>query len=231
MHKQLIEVGDHKIPLIPGPLDLGVYSLARGLVDAVNHLYFRVDVRGSEKIPSPPYIIAPTHRSNIDSILMGSLTHAPLRFMGKDSLWKMRWAAMLFTAIGGIPVNRDIADREAVDTCVAILEAGQPLVLFPEGTRKQGPVVTEVLDGAAYIALKAKVPIIPVGIAGSERAMGKGVKIPRPVRCVMLVGDPLLSAMEPTPTKSRIPRSKIRDLTGELQTRLQELFDEAQMLA
>ena len=225
-----IEVGGEQIALVPSRVDHGIYVLLLSLARVINRRYFKVDVRGLDKIPSPPYIIAPTHRSNIDSVLMGSLTRTPLRFMGKDSLWKARPIGRLLNAIGGIPVNRDIADRQAVDTCVAILGAGQPLVLFPEGTRKQGPMIEEVLDGAAYIALKAGVPIIPVGIAGSELAMGKGTKFPRPSRCVMLVGDPILTAVQASGSGSRIARSKIKSLTGELQTHLQELYDEAQGL-
>ena len=57
-----------------------------------------------------------------------------------------------------------------------MLERGEPLVLFPEGERKCGPIVQPLFDGAAYIAVKAGVPIVPVGIGGSERAMPKGAK-------------------------------------------------------
>lgn len=230
LEKGHLDVGGEQIALVPSRVDHGIYVFLRTLARVVNRRYFKVEVRGLDKIPSPPYIIAPTHRSNIDSVLMGSLTRTPLRFMGKDSLWKMRPIGRLLNAIGGIPVNRDIADREAVDTCVAILGAGQPLVLFPEGTRKQGAKVDEVLDGAAYIALKAGVPIIPVGIAGSDLAMGKGTKFPRPARCVMVVGDPILTAVQAAGSGSRIARSKIKGLTAELQSRLQELFDEAHRL-
>ena len=57
-----------------------------------------------------------------------------------------------------------------------MLEAGEPLVLFPEGERKSGPIVQPLFDGATYVAVKAGVPIVPVGIGGSERAMPKGAK-------------------------------------------------------
>ena len=69
-----------------------------------------------------------------------------------------------------------------------MLEAGEPLVLFPEGERKSGPVVQPLFDGAAYVALKAGVPIVPVGIGGSERVMPKGAKFIYPRKVHVIVG-------------------------------------------
>jgi 1-acyl-sn-glycerol-3-phosphate acyltransferase len=102
-------------------------------------------------------------------------------------------------------------------------------VLFPEGTRRSGPVVDEVFDGAAYVALRTGAPIVPVGIGGSERAMPKGAKFIRPVKLRMVVGEPL----HPPATEggARAPRRAVRELTGELKGRLQALFDEAQAKA
>ncbi|MEY4251507.1 MAG: hypothetical protein RL691_388, partial [Actinomycetota bacterium] len=70
----------------------------------------------------------------------------------------------MLSALGAFPVTRGSADREALKRCIAVLEAGEPLVLFPEGTRQSGPIVQPLFDGAAYVAVKAGVPIIPVGI-------------------------------------------------------------------
>ncbi len=222
-----LEIGDTKVRLVPKRFDYGLYAFARALVDGFNHLYLRVEVIGAEKVPAPPYILSPTHRSNIDSILLGSVTHDHLRFLGKSGLWKYRSVGRLITALGGIPVNREIADREAMDNSLAILGSGQPLVLFPEGTRKEGPRIEAILDGAAYIALKAQVPIVPLGIAGTDKAMAKGVTFPRPARCVVLVGDPLTEGVREAKSGSRVPRSKVREMTTELQATLQELYDGA----
>src|SRR5262245_64750914 len=111
--------------------------------------------------------------------------------MGKDSLWKGQPISWLLSALGGFPVVRGTADREALKRCIAVLEAGEPLVLFPEGERKSGPVVQPLFDGAAYVALRAGVPIVPVGIGGSERGMPKGTKFIRPHRVHAIVGPPI----------------------------------------
>ena len=227
MSSAYLEVGDTKVRLVPNGFDYGLYAGARALVDGFNHLYLRVEVIGAEKIPAPPYILSPTHRSNVDAVLLGSVTHDHLRFLGKSGLWKYSSVGRLITALGGIPVNREIADREAMDNSLAILGSGQPLVLFPEGTRKEGPLIQEIMAGAAYIALKAQVPIVPLGIAGTEKAMPKGAFFPRPARCVVLVGEPLTEGVEQGSGGSRVPRSKVREVTAKLQSTLQELYDGA----
>ena len=101
--------------------------------------------------------------------------------------------------------------------------------MFPEGTRCSGPVVEELFDGTAYVAAKAGVPIIPVGIGGSEAMMPKGAKFLHPSKLVLVVGDPI-----PPPERTeqgRMPRSAVAALTERLHGELQELFDDAQALA
>jgi 1-acyl-sn-glycerol-3-phosphate acyltransferase len=148
--------------------------------------------------------------------------------MGKDSIWKFAPIGWVLSALGAFPVTRGSADREALKRCIAVLEAGEPLVLFPEGTRQSGPIVQPLFDGAAYVAVKAGVPIIPVGIGGSERVMPKGSKMIYPRKCVLVVGEPIST---PIDEAGRVPRSAVKDVTSRLFDDLQRLFDEAQRLA
>ena len=146
--------------------------------------------------------------------------------MGKDTLWRYRWSGWLLSALGGFPVTRGSADREALRRCVAVLEAGEPVVLYPEGERKSGPTVHPLFDGAVYGALRAGVPIVPVGIGGSERVMPKGARFLHPHRVHVIVGSPIVSP--PPATSGRVPRSTIRRHSDQLHATLQELFDAAQ---
>jgi 1-acyl-sn-glycerol-3-phosphate acyltransferase len=125
-------------------------------------------------------------------------------------------------------VSRGTADREAFKRGIAVLQTGEPLVLFPEGERKSGPVVQPLFDGAVYMAVKAGVPIVPVGIGGSERAMPKGSKMIKPTKCVLLVGTPIAV---PQSESGRASRSAVKDMSQELHSELQRLFDRAQALA
>ena len=210
----------------PAAWELYAYGFARFLVNFVNRAAWRVKVVGAEKLPSGPFILAPVHRSNLDTLLVASLTKRRLRYMGKDGVWKYRLGGAILSALGGFPVHRGMADREAMRRCNLVLAGGEPLVLFPEGTRKSGPVVDGLFEGAAYIATKGGVPIVPVGIGGSERAWGKSRKIPRFTRVILLVGDPIYP--EAKSTKGRVSRSTLNELSSELSMSLQTLFDQAQ---
>jgi 1-acyl-sn-glycerol-3-phosphate acyltransferase len=205
------------------------YRLFRGLVVGVCVSYTRARVIGKHNIPqSGAFLLAPIHRSNIDTPLAAAVTARRMRFMGKDSIWKIKPIGWIISSLGAFPVTRGSADREALKRCIAVLEAGEPLVLFPEGTRQSGPRVQPLFDGAAYVAVKAGVPIIPVGIGGSEGVMPKGSKMIYPRKCVIVIGEPIMAVADES---GRIPRSAVKDLTVQLSTDLQRLFNEAQQLA
>jgi 1-acyl-sn-glycerol-3-phosphate acyltransferase len=228
--KRIIIPGGHERGERMSAGQAAVYRLTWGLAVALGRTYFRVRVRGREHVPaSGPFILAPVHRSNLDTPLVALATRRRLRFMGKESLWKRGWSAWYFTAAGGFPVERATADRSALNACLTVLQRGEPLVLFPEGTRQSGPDVTEMFDGAAWLACRAQCPIVPVGVGGSARALGKGMKFPRPARLSLVVGEPM---PPPPPTAGgRTSRRAVRELTEGLRTRLQVLFGEAEALA
>ena len=202
------------------------YAFARGLVELVSRILWRVEVVGADKLPlSGAYVIAPVHRSNIDTLLAGCLTHRRIRFMGKDSLWKYRWTGALFSSLGAFPVHRGVPDRDALRRCEEAVRAGEPVVLFPEGTRQSGLRLHPLFEGAAFVAARAGVPIVPVGIGGSEWAMPKGSRRVHLVKVVVVVGDPI-SPPEPGPS-GRVPRRAVSELTAQLAAVLQDCFDEA----
>jgi 1-acyl-sn-glycerol-3-phosphate acyltransferase len=209
-----------------GRASRAAYYVARTAVNAFVRVWTRLTIEGREHVPSTgAFVLAPVHRSNMDTPISSCVTRRRLRFMGKDSLWKNRLAAWFLSSLGGFPVTRGRADREALRRCIAVVEAGEPLVLFPEGERKSGPVVQPLFDGAAYVALRAGVPIVPVGIGGSERVMPKGAKFIRPHKCHAIVGPPIVP---PDLDGGRVPRRVIQEVTAELHATLQQLFDDAQ---
>ena len=112
--------------------------------------------------------------------------------------------------------------------CIALLDGGEPLVLFPEGERKSGPTVQPLFDGAAYISAKSGAPIVPVGIGGSERAMPKGAKGISPRKIHVEIGRPLPAPTGDTP---KAQRDAIRRTTADLHAELQRLLDAAETRA
>jgi 1-acyl-sn-glycerol-3-phosphate acyltransferase len=206
-------------------LDRAWYAFARGVVELVCRLVWRVDLVGREHVPTTgAFVLAPVHRSNIDTLLAGCVTHRRLRFMGKDSLWKYRSVGRVFSSLGAFPVHRGTADREALRICEDALRAGEPVVLFPEGTRQSGPVVQPLFEGAVFVAGRADVPIVPVGIGGSEWAMEKGSGRVHPVKVCVTIGAPIVVPRSPG---GRVTRRQVAETTTELHDTLQSLFDDA----
>ena len=193
-------------------------------------ILFRLRVEGRENLPDGPFILSGIHRSFIDTPIIGMVTSRRLRFMGKESLWKSKPLGGFLTVMGGFPVERGTADRTALRAAEDVLSLGEPLVMFPEGTRQEGDRIdrAQVLDGPSFVAARSGVPIVPVGIGGSARALPLGAKIPRPRRIVAVIGDPIYP---PPRGEGRVPRRVVTDLTDRLAEELGDLYIEARVLA
>jgi 1-acyl-sn-glycerol-3-phosphate acyltransferase len=202
----------------------GWYQFMRGLCVLILRIWNRMSIEGRENIPpTGAFVLSPIHRSFLDSPISSVITRRRMRFMGKEEMWKYRVGGWLLSAAGGFPVSRGTADREALRRCIQVLEGGEPLVIFPEGERKKGPVVQPLFEGASYIAVKAGVPIVPVGIGGSEHVMPKGAWFIRPKKLHVIIGKPIVAD-----TGGSSSRSSIKKVTAELHQELQRLFDAAQ---
>ncbi len=207
-----------------------VYAVVRGLIAGFAKVYWRLGVEGAERLPaSGGFILAPVHRSNIDTPIMATLTRRYMRYLGKEEMWKYGWSAWLWDTLGAFPVQRDKVDREALRQCRAALERGEPLVVFAEGTRRDSPAVGELFDGAAHLALSTRVPIFPVGIGGSTRAMPRGARFFRPVKVCVVVGE-AISPEAPEPGR-RVSRRAVKELTERLGKELQAVHDQARINA
>jgi 1-acyl-sn-glycerol-3-phosphate acyltransferase len=206
-----------------------LYRVARTIVLGLCRVLFRVRVVGAEHVPpTGPYIIAPTHRSNLDTPFAAFVTKRRIRFMAKKEMFQHPLGAKFFTALGGVPVERGSpSSRAALKATRSALLDGEPVAVFPEGTRRHGREVTGLFDGTAYLAVKLGVPIVPVGIGGSEEILASGKKIPRLHRVAVVVGAPILPPSGATTRK----RSDLAAITAQLQVELQKLFDEAMRTA
>jgi 1-acyl-sn-glycerol-3-phosphate acyltransferase len=205
------------------------YRFVRLVVGGLCRVWFRMSVRGRENVPaSGPFVLAPVHRSNIDFAIVCVVTKRRMRYLAKDSIFKYG-LGRVWESLGAIPVVRGTPDRDAMRQLEETLRTGEPVVMFPEGTRQSGPEVQPLFDGPAYVALRAGVPIVPVGIGGSEAAMPKGSKWIRPHKVVLVVGKPIVP--EARAEGARVPRRAVSETTAALKDEVQSLFDEAQRLA
>ena len=202
-----------------------VYRSVRRTIMTVLYPYFRVQRRGREHLDiSGPVIVAPVHRSNLDTPLLSGMSRRRLRALSKESLFSNRLFGAFLAALGAFPVRRGVADREAMREAVRMLDAGEQVVVFPEGTRQTGPRVETVFDGVSYLASRTGAAVVPIGIAGTEAAMATGTRLPRPVRVAMVAGPPI------RPPAGRMSRPQMSRFSETVREHLQSVFDEAQAL-
>jgi len=182
---------------------------------------------GRENIPSSgPVLLAPTHRSNIDFAFTIFMSRRKTFFMSKDSLFRVPVLGPFISMMGGFSVKRGSADRQSLDLAQEVLRRGQILVLFPEGTRREGDHVDELHDGAMFVASRTGSPVVPIGIGHTQRAMPRGAKLPRPVHVTVVIGEPIFA---PTST-GRVSRSAISQASEELRQALEEVYTRAEAM-
>jgi 1-acyl-sn-glycerol-3-phosphate acyltransferase len=225
------EAGDGGSDFSPGEVGVDtrftpIYRILRVMVRGLNRFLFRATVDGEDLVPAEgPVIIAPIHRSFIDFFVVSEVTRRKLHYMAKDSLWKRPRFGRFLLSIGAFPVHRESADREALRRAQNVLEAGEVLILFPEGARRTGETVGELHEGAAFLAARTGATIVPVGIGGTMSVMPKGTRYPRPSKVHMIVGQPL--AAPARSAAGRVPRSQVHKLTEDLRASIQDLYQRA----
>lgn len=200
------------------------YRVIAGIIRVGSRLLFRPKVTGAQHIPGEgPVLIAPIHRSNVDFAFTLFMSRRKVFFMAKDSLFRIPMVGSLLRHLGAFPVHRGSADRESMTLAEQVLRQGHALVLFPEGTRKEGRAVAPLHDGAMFVAARTGAIVVPVGIGGSDRAMPKGAKLPRPAKVRIIVGEPI----DPPISEGRVSRSAVAAKSEELRRELEALYLES----
>ena len=146
-----------------------VYSVVLAVAQVLLKTILPVKYHGRENIDSldAPYIMMGNHTTMLDPFMMAvAIPQYQIRFIGKKELWKIRPFAWFANSIRAIPVDRHNTDMEAMRACMRVTREGHVLGIFPEGTRHHKGLMTELESGVAMIALRSKVPLVPVYIAG-----------------------------------------------------------------
>ncbi len=168
-----------------------LYALVRGFLAPLLRIWFRMHVSGAGHIPpSGAAIVAPNHKSFLDSFFIAVCTPRRLRFMAKSELVEARYGRLL-VRLGAFPVRRGQSDDEALETARVILRQGGLLALFPEGTRIRDPEeLGHPRRGAGRLALETGTPLVPAAITGTEKLfLGP---VPKPRRVQVAFSEPIL---------------------------------------
>ncbi|NLN19757.1 MAG: 1-acyl-sn-glycerol-3-phosphate acyltransferase [Firmicutes bacterium] len=166
-----------------------LYPLGRIVCTPVVRTYFRERVEGREHVPKTgPFVLAANHVSYIDPVVLGVACPRPIHFMAKAELFRIPVLGFLIRELGAFPVQRGAADRSAIRRALRILNDGGVVGVFPEGTRNRRGEVLNPQGGAALIALKAGVPVLPAAIWGTANIDGP-LHLPKPVRVGVRFGE------------------------------------------
>jgi 1-acyl-sn-glycerol-3-phosphate acyltransferase len=168
-------------------------GIMRPLFRVFFHLFMNVKLSGLENIPQQgPYLIAINHVSLYDPPFILAFWPVAPEAAGAADLWGKPGISTLARLYGGIPVHRGQYDRKLIDTMVAVLAAGRPLLIAPEGTRSHNPGMNQALPGVVFVTDRARVPVIPVGIIGTtEDLISQSFQFKRPT-VEMRVGQALM---------------------------------------
>ena len=170
--------------------NLVLYHLFKwSLVSPLLHTYFRGRIYGAEKVPkSGAAIVVSNHASYFDPPIISNSMGRPVAFMAKEELFRVPVLKNAIKLYGAYPVDRNGSDRAAIRSAIKVLQAGWLTGVFLEGTRTKDGRITNPKLGAALIAAKAQVPLIPVSLWGTDKILS-GSSLPRPVPLTIRIGD------------------------------------------
>jgi 1-acyl-sn-glycerol-3-phosphate acyltransferase len=153
-----------------------VYAISYHLCRWIARLFFGLQVEGLEHIPrTGAAILAPNHVSYLDPVVVGvSLPPRRIHFMAKGELFRGRLGGWFFRSLQAYPVDRERLDPSTLKRTLSLLEAGQIVLMFPEGTRGDGRALGPAKPGVAMIAARSRVPVVPVFHWGTERVLPRG---------------------------------------------------------
>jgi len=167
------------------------YRFCRFVFRVMFLTYHRGRVYHADRVPDTgAAILAGNHVSFLDPPFFGASVKRVPCYMARDTLFRTRFGNWIMRSWNCVPINRERGDIGAMRTLLRALADGQAVVMFPEGTRSPDGQLQEARAGIGMIVAKANVPVIPMRIFGTERALPRGARWPRPVQVTIVFGEP-----------------------------------------
>lgn len=153
------------------------------------HVYFQIRIYGAEDVPMEgPLLVVSNHASDFDPPILSNCVRRPVAFMAKEELFRVPVLKQAIKLYGAYPVKRGSADRSAIRSAIDCLSDGWGVGVFLEGTRTPDARIPNPKLGAALIAAKAKVPLLPVSLWGTQAIIQKNSAIPKAVPITVRIG-------------------------------------------
>lgn len=191
------------------------YKIVRAVLDFIFFVIFQLHVEGRENVPQTgAIIVAPNHKSDWDPPLIGvAFNTRIIHYMAKEELFKNPFLGWLIRQFGTFPVKRGTVDRTAIRQALRELKAGNPLGIFPEGTRIRREGLGRFHSGMASLALMTGTPVVPVAVIGSRWMPHKKGPL------AVLIGKPV------EVKKQRPTDEKVAELNDVVKGKIQDLMD------
>lgn len=169
--------------------------------------FFGLRITGGKNLPkSGPFIVVANHSSVFDGFIIASSIKPKITFMAAAYLFKTRFYRYILQGVDAIPVQRDGSDISALKKSIKVLKQGNILGIFPEGRMKKEEDSFSAKAGAAYLAIKINVPIVPIAIKGAGKALPVGKKWPKFSKIEVRIGKPIIPSKTLTKNKKNIER-------------------------
>lgn len=195
-----------------------LYKILCTIFKPFTKIIYRLEIRGAENIPqSGRVILCPNHTSNADPIILGISCKRQVFFMAKKELFKNKLFGKILSKLGAFAVDRGNRDKQAINSAEEVLQKGNILGLFIEGTRSKTGEFLKPKNGAAMISCSTNTPIIPVCIRGKKQNVVKAFR-----KNVIIIGKPQYFK---NTDGSEISGKEIRNFSREVMEEIKKLSE------
>jgi len=205
-----------------------LYEVLHTVVPPLARTIWRPRIEGLEHVPpTGPVILASNHLSFVDSVVIPIVAPRKVVFLAKSDYFTgpgLKGAAVKawFQGLGMVPVDRDDtrAALNSLDIALEVLGRGEAFGIYPEGTRSRDGLLYRGRTGVAHLALTAGVPVVPVGLTGTENLQPVGTHVPRLTKVTVRFGKPI----DVTGRYDGVPLGRARrEVTDEIMDAIQAL--------
>ena len=175
-------------------------------------LYLGFKVIGRKNIPGKgAFIMVSNHTSYLDPIILGTSLYRSLNYMARENLFSKDLSEWIMRKVHAFPIKRGKGDLRALRDAVRILDAGKPLVIFPEGTRADDENLRRAKPGIGFIISKDGVPVVPAYISGSIFALPRGARSIGRHPVTVYIGEPIIFDKDYISNKTKDSYQRIAD--------------------
>jgi len=200
-----------------------LYKILKPIAVALMRWRLELEIRGAEHVPgSGPVLVVSNHQSVLDPPIIGGSTSRTLHFMAKAELFRIPGFGRLIRNLNAHPVRREGSDPKALKTAARLLEEGEALLAFPEGTRSRDGSFGEGKPGIGMLAVLTEVPVVPTYVTGTLHALPRGAWWPRRSKVRGIFGPAL--HFKPDPGAGR--RERYREAAQEMMRAIAQLREQ-----